>query len=92
MRARVTVLPSSLCLRKYSLGDDHCFFFSFGITATGWVGVRALDLELLLRYLSDWLSPPSSFSAIFSQSGMTIALINSCTVMSLSSAIFRSFV
>src|SRR2546428_1696670 len=73
-------------------GMDHWFFFSLGMTPMGWGGVRALDLELRLRCLSDWVSSPSCFSTIFSQSGMTIARINSCTVMSLSSAIFRSFV
>jgi len=54
---------------------------------------RVLDLEIRFRCLSDdELSPPLCFSSIFNQSGMTIALINSCTVMSLSAAIFRSFV
>lgn len=54
---------------------------------------RVLDLEIRFRCLSDnGLSPPLCFSSIFNQSGMTIALINSCTVMSLSPAIFRSFV
>ena len=56
------------------------------------VCVRALDLEIRFRCLSDRLSPPLRFSSIFNQSGMTMALISSCTVMSLSAAIFRSFV
>jgi hypothetical protein len=72
--------------------SGYCFFFSFGTTATGMVGVRALAREIRFLRFSDWLSTPLCFSASFNQSGMTIALINSCTVMSLSSAIFRSFV
>jgi len=70
----------------------YCFRFGFGTAAKESVCVRALDLDVRFRCLSDGLSPPLCFSSIFNQSGMTIALISSCTVMSLSSAIFRSFV
>jgi hypothetical protein len=72
--------------------NGYCFLFGFGIAAIESVCVRALDLEVRFRCLSAGLSPPLCFSSIFNQSGMTIALISSCTVMSLSSAIFRSFV
>ena len=70
----------------------YYFFFGFSMTAKAAVGVLELDLALRFRCLSDCLSPPLCFSAVFSQSGMTIALINSCTVISLSSAIFRNLV
>src|SRR2546428_12331887 len=77
---------------KCSARIGYCFFFGFGIAATESVCARCLALEIRFRRLSERLSPPLCFSSIFNQSGMTIARINSCTVMSLSSAIFRSFV
>ena len=89
---RVAAGPESPGFRKCSARTGYCFFFGFGIVAMESVGVRALDLEIRFRRLSERLSPPLCFSSIFNQSGMTIARINSCTVISLSSAIFRSFV
>src|SRR6266581_1109601 len=87
---RAISLPFSRYAFAATLG--YCFFLGFGITAMAAVGVLELDLVVRFRCLSDWLSPPLCFSANFSQSGMTIALINSCTVISLSSAIFRNLV
>src|SRR6266571_960432 len=86
--------PISLPFSRYAFAATlgYCFFLGFGITAMAAVGVLELDLVVRFRCLSDWLSPPLCFSANFSQSGMTIALINSCTVISLSSAIFRNLV
>src|SRR5205814_5354541 len=84
--------PNQAVYKKtFESSNDYCFFFDFDTTAACNMDVLAPALEIRFRCRSDWAFPPSWASASLSQSGITIARINSCTVISLSSAIFRSF-